>query len=142
VLNDLSSACASALDAQRAFLAETSHELRTPLTSLQGFLERASRARPIPRSGATSTTPSASPPGMSRLVGDLLQLSRGEVVREVDPFLVDPVADVLRPVAEEFPGVRGRGGGRRHGAGRPGAAAPAGAQPGGQRGARGRAGRA
>lgn len=111
VLNDLIARLRGALDAQRAFLAETSHELRSPLTSLQGFLERASRrAEPAVRSDLDDARRVAA--GMSRLVADLLQLSRGELVKELDPFLLDPVADVLRPVAEEFPGVglEGNGG--------------------------------
>ncbi len=104
VLNDLILRLREALDAQRAFLAETSHELRTPLTSLQGFLERAARkADPEVRRELSDAQRVAR--GMGRLVGDLLQLSRGDAVREFDPFLVDPVADVLRPVAEEYPGV-------------------------------------
>ncbi len=105
VLNALLERLRSAMGAQRTFLAETSHELRTPLTSLQGFLERASRrAQPEVRRDLDDARRVAA--GMSRLVTDLLQLSRGEVVREVDPFLVDPVVDVLMPVAEEWPGVR------------------------------------
>lgn len=110
VLNDLIARLREALDAQRAFLAETSHELRSPLTSLQGFLERASRrADPAVRGDLDDARRVAA--GMSRLVADLLQLSRGELVKELDPFLLDPVADVLRPVAEEFPGVRLEGNG-------------------------------
>ena len=105
VLNALIARLRGSLDAQRAFLAETSHELRTPLTSLQGFLERASRrADPVVRRDLDDARRVAA--GMSRLVADLLQLSRGEVVRELDPFLLDPVTDVLRPVAEEIPGLR------------------------------------
>jgi two-component system, OmpR family, sensor kinase len=108
VLNDLIARLRASLDAQRAFLAETSHELRTPLTSLRGFLERASRkADPDVRRDLDDALRVAA--GMSRLVADLLQLSRGEVVREADPFLLDPVTDVLRPVAEEFPGLRVEG---------------------------------
>ncbi len=107
-LNGLLARLSDAMDAQRAFLAETSHELRTPLTSLQGFLERASRhadersrhdledARRVSRS-------------MNRLVEDLLQLSRGELVKEVSPHLVDLCQDVVEPVAEEFPGVQRTG---------------------------------
>ena len=104
VLNDLIARLRGALDAQRTFLAETSHELRTPLTSLQGFLERAARkADPEVRRELDDAKRVTA--GMGRLVGDLLQLSRGEAVREVDPFLLDPLTDVLRPVAEEWPGV-------------------------------------
>ena len=104
-LNDLVARLRNALDAQRSFLAETSHELRTPLTSLQGFLERASRrARPeVQRDLADAQRIAAM---MARLVSDLLQLSRGETVRELDPHLLDPALDVLQPIADEFPGVR------------------------------------
>lgn len=105
VLNDLVMRLRQSLDAQRAFLAETSHELRTPLTALQGFLDRASRrARPEVQRDLGDAQRIASV--MSRLVSDLLQLSRGETVRELDPHLVDVAADVLAPIADEFPGVR------------------------------------
>jgi two-component system, OmpR family, sensor kinase len=108
VLNDLILRLKAALDAQRNFLAETSHELRTPLTSLQGFLERASRrARPEVQRDLDDAKRIAGT--MSRLVSDLLQLSRGEVVREIVPHLLDPYRDILEPVAEEFAGVRVRG---------------------------------
>lgn len=104
VLNDLVARLKVSADAQRSFLAETSHELRTPLTSLQGFLDRAARQaypgvrRDLDDAKRISVT-------MSRLVADLLQLSRGELVREIVPHLLDPFDDVLRPVAEEYPGV-------------------------------------
>ena len=108
VLNDLIMRLKAALDAQRSFLAETSHELRTPLTSLQGFLERASRRadtkvqRDLDDAKRISKT-------MSRLVADILQLSRGELVQEIVPHLLDPYLDILQPVAEEFPGVNVHG---------------------------------
>jgi signal transduction histidine kinase len=105
VLNDLLARLRHSLDAQRSFLAETSHELRTPLTSLQGFLERASRrARPEVQRDLSDAQRIAAT--MARLVTDLLQLSRGETVKELDPHLLDPATDVLRPIADEFPGVR------------------------------------
>ncbi|MEZ4607404.1 MAG: hypothetical protein R2865_11575 [Deinococcales bacterium] len=43
---------------------------------------------------------------MTRLVSDILQLSRGEVVRRYEPYLLDVVEDVLRPVSDEFNGIR------------------------------------
>jgi two-component system, OmpR family, sensor kinase len=105
VLNDLLARLRQAADAQRSFLAETSHELRTPLTALQGFLERASRrARPeVQRDLQDAQRIAAS---MSLLVRDLLQLSRGETVTELEPHLLDPTVDVLIPIAEEYPGVQ------------------------------------
>ena len=104
VLNDLILRLRASVDAQRSFLAETSHELRTPLTSLQGFLDRAvRRAPPEVRSDLEDVRRIART--MSRLVADILQLSRGQLVREYVPHLLDPYTDILQPVAEEFPGV-------------------------------------
>lgn len=89
-----------AFDAQKTFLAETSHELRTPLTALQGYLRLAAReATPAQRpvlEDAQRVTDS-----MTRLVGDLLQLSRGEVVREWVPHVVN-LAEVAQNVVREF----------------------------------------
>ena len=104
VLNDLIERLRASFDAQRSFLAETSHELRTPLTSLQGFLDRAvRRANPDVQRDLSDARRIAQT--MSRLVADLLQLSRGELVRELILHLTDPYEDVLKPVAEEYPGV-------------------------------------
>lgn len=103
-LNELLSRLRASRDAQRSFLAETSHELRTPLTSLQGFLDRAARRAPVDGRGDLEDARRITA-GMARLVEDLLQLSRGELVKELEPHLVAPLSDVLRPVAEEFPGV-------------------------------------
>ncbi|MCA9838169.1 MAG: HAMP domain-containing histidine kinase [Trueperaceae bacterium] len=108
VLNDLLKRLGVSMNAQKTFLAETSHELRTPLTSLQGFLERASRKAPpsVKRDLEDARRISQS---MSRLVADLLQLSRGELVREMVPHLIDPLEDILAPIAEEYPGVSLKG---------------------------------
>lgn len=108
VLNDLLGRLGESLEGQRIFLAESSHELRTPLTSLQGFLERASR-RADPNVKRDLDDAKRISQTMSRLVADLLQLSRGELVREMVPHLVDPVDDILIPVSEEFPGVKLKG---------------------------------
>jgi len=105
VLNDLVARLKTSVDAQRTFLAETSHELRTPLTSLQGFLDRSVRRAPPSMRGELEDAQRIAR-SMSRLVADLLQLSRGQLVREYTPHLLDPATDILRPVAEEFPGVR------------------------------------
>ena len=42
---------------------------------------------------------------MTRLVSDILQLSRGEYVHEYNPFLLDIFSDLLMPTAQEFPGI-------------------------------------
>ncbi len=104
VLNALIERLKGSMDAQRSFLAETSHELRTPLTSLRGFLERASR-RANPEVQADLGDAKRIANTMSRLVSDLLQLSRGELIREMVPHLLDPYSDVAEPIAKEFPGV-------------------------------------
>lgn len=105
VLNDLVLRLKASVDAQRTFLAETSHELRTPLTSLQGFLDRSVRRAPPSVRGELEDAQRIAR-SMSRLVADLLQLTRGQLVREYVPHLLDPHTDILKPVAEEFPGVR------------------------------------
>ncbi len=93
-----------ALAAQRVFLAETSHELRTPLTSMRGFLDRAlRRANPEAQQDLQDARRIADT--LSRLVADILQLSRGELIRELVPHLLDPVEDVLKPISEEFRGT-------------------------------------
>lgn len=108
VLDELLERLRDARDAQRRFLAETSHELRTPLTSLRGFLGRARRtagpgaARDLADAERIATS-------MVRLVEDLLELSRGRLVREIAPHLVDVGREVVAPVVAEFEGVRGSG---------------------------------
>jgi len=103
-LNELLSGISEARDAQRVFLAETSHELRTPLTSLRGFLDRAARkagpaaAEDLHDAQRVSLT-------MTRLVEDLLQLSRGELVKEPLVHLIEIGSDVVLPVSNEFAGV-------------------------------------
>jgi two-component system, OmpR family, sensor kinase len=99
-LNQMVSRLKRAFDAQKTFLAETSHELRTPLTALQGYLRIAAREatpeqKPVLEDAQRVTD------AMTRLVGDLLQLSRGDVVREWVPHVVD-LGEVARNVAREF----------------------------------------
>jgi len=104
-LNELLVGLSEARDAQRVFLAETSHELRTPLTSLRGFLDRAARkagqaaAEDLQDAQRVSLT-------MTRLVEDLLQLSRGELVKDPQVHLIEVGSDVILPVAAEFVGVQ------------------------------------
>ncbi len=105
VLNVLIERLRDAMEQQIAFLAEASHELRTPLTSMKGFLERAQRKLPEGSSQEIDDAVRISH-SMSGVVADLLQLSRGEVIREYEPFLVDVGEEILDAVASEFPGVR------------------------------------
>ena len=86
---------------ERAFLAEVSHELRTPLTVLLGYLER---LRKKPGDAAALAAAERTALHLTRLVGDLLALARGEAERGVNPHIVE-LAELARAVVEGFPGV-------------------------------------
>lgn len=90
-----------ALNLQKTFLAETSHELRTPLTALLGYLRRADR-----EAGGSQVIADAQrvTENMTRLVNDLLQLSRGELVQSVEMHFMN-LGNLLRQVGRDF-GVR------------------------------------
>jgi len=101
-LNRLVSRLKRAFEAQTVFLAEVAHELRTPLTAIDGYLRRASKDPALaPQALQDAQRVTAS---MTRLVSDLLQLSRGEVVQEFVPHILD-WRDTLKAIASEFPGV-------------------------------------
>jgi signal transduction histidine kinase len=102
-LNRLVSRLKRAFTAQTVFLAEVAHELRTPLTAIEGYIRRASKdpeSAPQALADAQRVTQN-----MTRLVADLLQLSRGEVVQEFVPHVLD-WRESLRAVTSEFPGVQ------------------------------------
>lgn len=87
-----------ALNLQKTFLAETSHELRTPLTALLGYLRRADK-----EAGGSAIIQDAQrvAENMTRLVGDLLDLSRGELVRSVESHFMN-LGNVLRQVGRDY----------------------------------------
>ncbi len=87
-----------ALNLQKTFLAETSHELRTPLTALLGYLRRAER-----EAGGSQVLQDAQrvAENMTRLVNDLLQLSRGELVQSIEMHFVN-LGNVLRQVGRDY----------------------------------------
>ncbi|MDO4246249.1 MAG: ATP-binding protein [Deinococcus sp.] len=87
-----------ALNLQKTFLAETSHELRTPLTALLGYLRRAER-----ETGGSQVLQDAQrvAENMTRLVNDLLQLSRGELVKSIEMHFVN-LGNVLRQVGRDY----------------------------------------
>lgn len=87
-----------ALNLQKTFLAETSHELRTPLTALLGYLRRADR-----EAGGSQVIADAQrvTENMTRLVNDLLQLSRGELVQSVEMHFMN-LGNLLRQVGRDF----------------------------------------
>lgn len=92
-----------ALRSQKTFLAETSHELRTPLTALLGYLRRAQRE--LDRGAELLADPIRVAENMTRLVNDLLQLSRGELVQTtIEPHFVD-LSELLRQAGRDY-GVR------------------------------------
>lgn len=87
-----------ALNLQKTFLAETSHELRTPLTALLGYLRQVER-----QSGNTQTLQDAKrvAENMTRLVNDLLQLSRGELVQSIEMHFMN-IGNLLRQVGRDY----------------------------------------
>ncbi len=90
------------LNLQKTFLAETSHELRTPLTALLGYLHRVERE--VSALGGDSQTLRDArrvAENMTRLVNDLLQLSRGELVQSIEPHFVN-LAELLQAVGRDY----------------------------------------
>ncbi|CAM3716536.1 hybrid sensor histidine kinase/response regulator [Deinococcus saxicola] len=87
-----------ALNMQKTFLAETSHELRTPLTALHGYLRRAER-----EAGGSQTLLDAQrvAENMTRLVNDLLQLSRGELVQGIEMHFMN-LGKVISQVGRDY----------------------------------------
>ena len=90
-----------ALKLQKTFLAESSHELRTPLTALLGYLRRAERE--VGESQTLSDSIRVAE-NMTRLVNDLLQLSRGELVHSIEPHFIN-LTELLEQVGRDY-GVR------------------------------------
>jgi two-component system phosphate regulon sensor histidine kinase PhoR len=92
------------------FLANASHELRTPLASLSGFIETL-RGHAKDDPGARDrflNIMSAQADRMSRLISDLMSLSRIELNEHVPPAgavdlvsVVQDVADALAPIARD-----------------------------------------
>lgn len=100
------------LDRMRSdFVANASHELRTPLASLRGFIETlqgAAKSDPKAQERFLSIMLDQST-RMSRLIDDLLSLSRLELRSNVAPEgkvdlvpLLSHVRDALSPLAEEL----------------------------------------
>jgi two-component system, OmpR family, sensor kinase len=100
-VNELLAELQEARYRERAFLAEVSHELRTPITSLSGYLDRLGRnpsdAHNLEGAKRTATH-------LTRMVGDLLALARGEAERSVNAHIVN-LGDLLKQVVNEYPGV-------------------------------------
>jgi len=99
--NSLLGELRQARERERTFLAEVSHELRTPLTVLLGYLERLQK-NPADADALAAAKRTAH--HLTRLVGDLLALARGEAERTVNPHIVD-LAELVKETADGFPGV-------------------------------------
>lgn len=107
--NEMLAALEASQHAQRALVADASHELRTPLTSLRTNIEVLARGRVSPEERAQMLADiTAQIAGLTRLVGDLIDLARGaepdenrEEVR-LDELVARAVADAQR----DHPGVR------------------------------------
>jgi two-component system OmpR family sensor kinase len=82
----------------RQFLADASHELRTPLTSIRGYAELA-RMRGDDAAGDLSRI-EAEGTRMSRLVDDLLTLTRSDQAQAVPVLQLVDVLDVLADVVD------------------------------------------
>ena len=93
------------------FIANASHELRTPLASLSGFIETMlGPAREDQKAQAHFLTIMQEQAGrMTRLLDDLLSLSRLEMKAHVEPTeqvelgpLIGHVCDTLRPLSDDL----------------------------------------
>lgn len=105
-LEDAARQLEESLKLQKTFLAETSHELRTPLTALLGYLRRVEREFAAAGAAPSQTLSDAQrvAENMTRLVNDLLQLSRGELVQSIEPHFVN-LGELLKAVGRDY-GVR------------------------------------
>ncbi len=102
-LEDAARQLEESLKLQKTFLAETSHELRTPLTALLGYLRRVEREFAAAQVAPSQTLSDAQrvAENMTRLVNDLLQLSRGELVQSIEPHFVN-LGELLRAVGRDY----------------------------------------
>lgn len=97
-LEDTARQLEEALKLQKTFLAESSHELRTPLTALLGYLRRAERELGHSQTVSDSIRVAEN---MTRLVNDLLQLSRGELVQSIEPHFIN-LSELLLQVGRDY----------------------------------------
>jgi two-component system OmpR family sensor kinase len=100
-LNDLLVRLGSALDRERAFMADAAHELRTPLTALHLQIGTLARAANEAERNEAMEQLSAGMQRAIRLVEQLLSLARQEP--RVEPSRVQvPLADIARDVVAEL----------------------------------------
>ncbi len=101
-LNDLLARLRSALDRERAFLADAAHELRTPLTALDLQAQAVAAAREEDREAALGDL-RAGVARVARLVGQLLAIAREQHGATVAAVPLDLDELVRRAVAEFVP---------------------------------------
>ncbi len=103
-LNDLLARLRTALDAQRAFVADAAHELRTPLAALQLQAQLAERARDEPDRSAAMTELKAGLQRATHAVNQLLTLARSEFGKPVPGHAgVDLSALAVEVIGEHVP---------------------------------------
>jgi two-component system OmpR family sensor kinase len=95
-LNDLFARQRSAMDAQRAFVADAAHELRTPLTALQLQAQLVERAVDEPTRAAALAELKAGLQRTSHVVAQLLTLARQEPGATDAPLRDVALADLAR----------------------------------------------
>jgi two-component system, OmpR family, sensor histidine kinase MprB len=98
--NTMLDALSQSLTRQRQLVADASHELRTPLATVRTNMEVLARADELPPGErATLIQDTVAQTGeLTRLVGDLVELARGDGQQE--PFSVVDLGDVARRVVE------------------------------------------
>jgi signal transduction histidine kinase len=107
-LNALLERLRSALDAQRAFVADAAHELRSPLTALKLQLELLRRESDAEGREAARAALAEGIARASRLVEQLLALARAEPDAAASAERVDLVAIARQAVAETLPFAQSR----------------------------------
>ena len=100
-LNDLLARLGSALDRERAFMADAAHELRTPLTALHLQIGTLARAANEAERNEAMEQLSAGMQRAIRLVEQMLSLARQEP-RVERPLVQIPLADIARDVVAEL----------------------------------------
>jgi len=107
-LNALLERLRSALDAQRAFVADAAHELRSPLTALKLQLELLRREGDAEGREAARAALAEGIARASRLVEQLLALARAEPDAAAPAECVDLVAIARQAVADTLPLAQSR----------------------------------
>ncbi len=97
--DDMVSRLEESFTAQKRFVADASHELKTPLTAIAGMAELLEQATPDERRRALATL-QREVSRMSRLVEELLTLSRTEEGPATGPRVAFDAAEMLAEVAD------------------------------------------